>query len=249
MNIEEKLDMLYIICTYIENSLKRLNNFEKLKIKDTIIYNNEILHLKKLIKEQNRLLNLLNNMGYKYSSRDYIKRYNGIFCFRFSDIFKKYEPYLDSKNHITDGFVNNGFNKDTLNKLRYKLETAIDIRTLGYIETLGDNEESDFLLSSKYNFGNFNKDTEMALIKSNFNPSCDYSDLDIKGIDKFTKTQYCDLLLQDYITEESKNTDTKENKAVILSVLSLMSDETRKETIKIIGDYDFLKNKQKIIGG
>ena len=59
MSIEERLDILYQICEYITNSLKRLDSFEKNGLKDTIIYKKEILHLKKLINEQNRLLFLL----------------------------------------------------------------------------------------------------------------------------------------------------------------------------------------------
>ena len=202
MEIEKKLDILYAICSFIENSLKRLNNFERLGLKNTTIYKNEITHIKKLIKEQNRLLNLLNNMGYKYSGQDYIKRANGFLCFRFPAVFKEYVPYLDGNNHITNEFVNNGFNESILNKLRYKLETAIDIRTLGYIEVLNNENEKDFLPHPKYDFINFNRNTENVLIDCNFNPSCDYSNLSVKGIDKVSKTQYCDLLLQDFITEE-----------------------------------------------
>lgn len=94
MSIEERLDILYQICEYITNSLKRLDSFEKNGLKDTIIYKKEILHLKKLINEQNRLLFLLNRAGYKYNKEDFIKDVALILPVLDSVMFLKQVPHI-----------------------------------------------------------------------------------------------------------------------------------------------------------
>ena len=257
MSIEERLDILYQICEYITNSLKRLDSFEKNGLKDTIIYKKEILHLKKLINEQNRLLFLLNRASYKYNKEDFIRRccFDSA-CFRFSDVFKTSSPYLDSDNSITNGFSENETKKDILNQIRTWLEISIDIRTLGFIELLKENEQpnvKDELSSLKYNGWFLNKKTEDVLIELDFNPTCDYiPNIDFSACK--TATLYRDLLLEDFITKELEQEEINDItvRASVLSILSLMSNDALEETKNLIDDYEFLtmlNGKQISIGG
>lgn len=257
MSIEERLDLLYQVCEYITNSLRQLDNFEKNGLKDTILYKAEILNLKRLINEQNRLLFLLNRAGYKYNKEDFIKRccFDSS-CFRFSVLLTESTSYLDSDNSITNGFLENENKKEILNQIKEWLEISIDIRTLGFIDLLKENEQTstkDELSSLKYNGWFLNKKTEDVLIELGFNPTCDY----IPNIDFptcKTVTLYRDLLLEDFITKELEQEEINDItvRASVLSILSLMSNDALEETKNLIGDYEFLtmlNGKQISIGG